>query len=154
MFEKEALYYGYHQTLGVSISEMKQSAYDWQKGAEFGYNKCKDELVVKTKEIAMLKERNAALSEKIAKTNRCLYEARGIIKLLLGDSQDKEERAETFLKMTNWSFELDTDGSVLGKENTELRRIVNLFKAGYDEDGHYMLWFENVLEQADRFLED
>lgn len=31
---------------------MKQSAYDWQKGAEFGYNKCKDELVVKTKEIA------------------------------------------------------------------------------------------------------
>ena len=43
---------------------------------------------------------------------------------------------------------------VLTKENAELRRIVNLFKAGYDEDGHYMLWFENVLEQADRFLED
>ena len=43
---------------------------------------------------------------------------------------------------------------VLTKENAELRRIVNLFKAGYDEDGHYMLWFENVLEQADRFLEE
>ncbi|MBO6131002.1 MAG: hypothetical protein J6P28_03440 [Treponema sp.] len=42
MFEKEALYYGYHQTLGVSISEMKQSAYDWQKGAEFGYNKANE----------------------------------------------------------------------------------------------------------------
>jgi len=44
MFEKEALYYGYHQTLGISVSEMKQSASDWREGAEFGYNQCKDKL--------------------------------------------------------------------------------------------------------------
>ena len=42
MFEKEALNYGYHQTLGISVSEMEQSAYDWQKGAEFGYNKANE----------------------------------------------------------------------------------------------------------------
>ena len=42
MFEKEALYYGFHQTLGIGYDKMKQSAYDWQNGAEFGYNKANE----------------------------------------------------------------------------------------------------------------
>ena len=39
MFEEEALYYGFHQTLGISLDEMTQSAYDWLEGAKYGFNK-------------------------------------------------------------------------------------------------------------------
>lgn len=53
MFEKEALEYGYHQTLGISITEMKQNAYDWQRGAEFGYNEAKKNLICLTQEKAV-----------------------------------------------------------------------------------------------------
>lgn len=58
MFEKEAIIYAFEKTIGIEClnkpvedftyeelsDELQEKAYDFKKGAEFGYNKCKEEL--------------------------------------------------------------------------------------------------------------
>ena len=64
MFEKEAIIHAFEATIGIEClnkpiedftyeelsDEQQEKAYDFKKGAEFGYNKCNEQLI-KAKEI-------------------------------------------------------------------------------------------------------
>lgn len=66
MFEKEAIIYAFEDTIGVEClvkpvedftyeelsDEQQEKAYDFKKGAEFGYNKAKEE-IEKLKELVL-----------------------------------------------------------------------------------------------------
>ena len=86
MFEKEALYYGYCQTLGISVSEMNQSASNWLEGAEFGYNKA-------------FVEADKNLKAVVADFNKAKEYAKTIIQDLLNNSDEyARQRAMDFLR--------------------------------------------------------
>ena len=87
MFEKEAIIHAFEETIGIEClnkpvedftyeelsDELQEKAYDFKKGAEFGYNKCKEELNQKglalQSDMDKTIEQNIALKKELNKAN-------------------------------------------------------------------------------------
>ena len=87
MFEKEAIIHAFEETIGIEClnkpvedftyeelsDELQEKAYDFKKGAEFGYNKCKEELNHKglalQSDMDKTIEQNIALKKELNKAN-------------------------------------------------------------------------------------
>ena len=78
MFEKEAIIHAFEETIGIEClnkpvedftyeelsDELQEKAYDFKKGAEFGYNKCKEEL--NQKGLALQSDMDKTIEQNIA----------------------------------------------------------------------------------------
>ena len=78
MFEKEAIIHAFEETIGIGClnkpvedftyeelsDELQEKAYDFKKGAEFGYNKCKEEL--NQKGLALQSDMDKTIEQNIA----------------------------------------------------------------------------------------
>ena len=78
MFEKEAIIHAFEETIGIEClnkpvedftyeelsDELQEKAYDFKKGAEFGYNKCKEEL--NHKGLALQSDMDKTIEQNIA----------------------------------------------------------------------------------------
>ena len=91
MFEKEAIIHAFEETIGIEClnkpvedftyeelsDELQEKAYDFKKGAEFGYNKCKEELNQKglalQSDMDKTIEQNIALKKELNKANEWHY---------------------------------------------------------------------------------
>lgn len=87
MFEKEAIIHAFEATIGIEClnkpvedytyedltDEQQEKAYDFKQGAEFGYNKCKEELNHKglalQSDMDKTIEQNIALKKELNKAN-------------------------------------------------------------------------------------
>ena len=91
MFEKEAIIHAFEETIGIEClnkpvedftyeelsDKLQEKAYDFKKGAEFGYNKCKEELNQKglalQSDMDKTIEQNIALKKELNKSNEWHY---------------------------------------------------------------------------------
>lgn len=78
MFEKEAIIHAFEETIGIEClnkpvedftyeelsDELQEKSYDFKKGAEFGYNKCKEEL--NHKGLALQSDMDKTIEQNIA----------------------------------------------------------------------------------------
>ena len=125
MFEKEAIIYAFEATIGIEClnkpvedfiyeelsDEHQEKAYDFKKGAEFGYNKCKEELNQKglalQSDMDKTIEQNIALKKELNNVKKWYYVKDGDYPKKKGIYLVAWKRTHHVEEYGEWGFDVD-----------------------------------------------
>ena len=125
MFEKEAIIHAFEETIGIEClnkpvedftyeelsDELQEKAYDFKKGAEFGYNKCKEELNQKglalQSDMDKTIEQNIALKKELNNVKKWYYVKDGDYPKKKGIYLVAWERTHHVEEYGEWGFDVD-----------------------------------------------
>ena len=125
MFEKEAIIHAFEETIGIEClnkpvedftyeelsDELQEKAYDFKKGAEFGYNKCKEELNQKglalQSDMDKTIEQNIALKKELNKAKKWYYVKDGDYPKKKGIYLVAWKRTHHVEEYGEWGFDVD-----------------------------------------------
>ena len=125
MFEKEAIIHAFEETIGIEClnkpvedftyeelsDELQEKAYDFKKGAEFGYNKCKEELNQKglalQSDMDKTIEQNIALKKELNKVKEWNYVKDGDYPKKTGFYLVAWKRTRHVEEYGEWGFNVD-----------------------------------------------
>ena len=125
MFEKEAIIHAFEETIGIEClnkpvedftyeelsDELQEKAYDFKKGAEFGYNKCKEELNQKglalQSDMDKTIEQNIALKKELNNVKKWYYVKDGDYPKKKGVYLVAWERTHHVEEYGEWGFDVD-----------------------------------------------
>ena len=125
MFEKEAIIHAFEETIGIEClnkpvedftyeelsDELQEKAYDFKKGAEFGYNKCKEELNQKglalQSDMDETIEQNIALKKELNKAKKWYYVKDGDYPKKKGIYLVAWKRTHHVEEYGEWGFDVD-----------------------------------------------
>ena len=125
MFEKEAIIHAFEETIGIEClnkpvedftyeelsDELQEKAYDFKKGAEFGYNKCKEELNHKglalQSDMDKTIEQNIALKKELNNVKKWYYVKDGDYPKKKGIYLVAWKRTHHVEKYGEWGFDVD-----------------------------------------------
>ena len=125
MFEKEAIIHAFEETIGIEClnkpvedftyeelsDELQEKAYDFKKGAEFGYNKCKEELNHKVlalqSDMDKTIEQNIALKKELNNVKKWYYVKDGDYPKKKGIYLVAWERTHHVEEYGEWGFDVD-----------------------------------------------
>ena len=125
MFEKEAIIHAFEETIGIEClnkpvedftyeelsDELQEKAYDFKKGAEFGYNKCKEELNHKglalQSDMDKTIEQNIALKKELNNVKKWYYVKDGDYPKKKGIYLVAWKRTHHVEEYGKWGFDVD-----------------------------------------------
>ena len=125
MFEKEAIIHAFEETIGIEClnkpvedftyeelsDELQEKAYDFKKGAEFGYNKCKEELNQKglalQSDMDETIEQNIALKKELNNVKKWYYVKDGDYPKKKGIYLVAWKRTHHVEEYGEWGFDVD-----------------------------------------------
>ena len=125
MFEKEAIIHAFEETIGIEClnkpvedftyeelsDELQEKAYDFKKGAEFGYNKCKEELNQKglalQSDMDKTIEQNIALKKELNNVKKWYYVKDGDYPKKKGIYLVAWKRTHHVEEYGKWGFDVD-----------------------------------------------
>ena len=125
MFEKEAIIHAFEETIGIEClnkpvedftyeelsDELQEKAYDFKKGAEFGYNKCKEELNHKglalQSDMDKTIEQNIALKKELNNVKKWYYVKDGDYPKKKGIYLVAWKRTHHVEEYGEWGFDVD-----------------------------------------------
>ena len=125
MFEKEAIIHAFEETIGIEClnkpvedftyeelsDELQEKAYDFKKGAEFGYKKCKEELNQKglalQSDMDKTIEQNIALKKELNNVKKWYYVKDGDYPKKKGIYLVAWERTHHVEEYGEWGFDVD-----------------------------------------------
>ena len=125
MFEKEAIIHAFEETIGIEClnkpvedftyeelsDELQEKAYDFKKGAEFGYNKCKEELNQKglalQSDMDKTIEQNIALKKELNNVKKWYYVKDGDYPKKEGIYLVAWKRTHHVEEFGEWGFDVD-----------------------------------------------
>ena len=125
MFEKEAIIHAFEETIGTEClnkpvedftyeelsDELQEKAYDFKKGAEFGYNKCKEELNQKglalQSDMDKTIEQNIALKKELNNVKKWYYVKDGDYPKKKGIYLVAWKRTHHVEEYGKWGFDVD-----------------------------------------------
>ena len=125
MFEKEAIIHAFEETIGIEClnkpvedftyeelsDELQEKAYDFKKGAEFGYNKCKEELNQKglalQSDMDKTIEQNIALKKELNNVKKWYYVKDGDYPKKKGIYLVAWKRTHHVEEYGEWGFDVD-----------------------------------------------
>ena len=125
MFEKEAIIHAFEETIGIEClnkpvedftyeelsDELQEKAYDFKKGAEFGYNKCKEELNQKglalQSDMDKTIEQNISLKKELNNVKKWYYVKDGDYPKKKGIYLVAWKRTHHVEEYGKWGFDVD-----------------------------------------------